>query len=295
MKKPVTISVSLIPNLLQHTIVGLEIGNFHQSINPKYSNEYKTWFSPSKRELFSDRFKQLEGISSSTWFLLLYQIPAYLSDDNIESLIEIIGLLSSNDPFDVIHRFPRKEELIEKYIPREEFHRYIGFQGSPPKSWQSILEDYSNAIQQTYDDCYATNWKQIQPTLNEIAVNIKRNYFEDFDWISWWESQTQLDFPYPKFQIELTDPATPLGTSLLAERDGFYAHTNPIALISMISHEIGTHIFFNTQAMKNDLVGPLIREDMESYLRGLEVISWATNRKVIEQRGIKWVLQKAFE
>jgi hypothetical protein len=47
--------------------------------------------------------------------------------------------------------------------------------------------------------------------------------------------------------------------------------------------------------MKNDLIGPLIREDMESYLRGLEVISWATNRKVIEQRGIKWVLQKAFE
>jgi hypothetical protein len=86
-----------------------------------------------------------------------------------------------------------------------------------------------------------------------------------------------------------------MGTSLLAERDGFFAHSDPLVIISMISHEIGTHMFYSSHIMNNDLIGPLMRKDMESYLKGLEVISWATNRKAMEKLQITWVMQNAFE
>jgi hypothetical protein len=179
--KKVIASVSLIPNLLQHTLVGLEIGGFYELVNPQYANEYKTWFSTNTRDSFSNRFKQLKGISSSTWFALLYQIPAYLADDNIKSLIEILDLLGSNAPLDVIDIFPQKAQLIEKYIPKKEFHQYIGFQGLPPQTWHNILKDYSNAIQQTYEESYVQKWDEIRPVLEKISEDITSKYLENFD------------------------------------------------------------------------------------------------------------------
>lgn len=88
---------------------------------------------------------------------------------------------------------------------------------------------------------------------------------------------------------------TTMGTSLLAERDGFYAHGDSVKLVTMISHEVCTHLLFSSECFRNEKIASLIREDLERYLRVVEAVSWATNRDLIDELGLKWTMEKAFD
>ncbi len=261
-----------------------------------FSNLSKGFYTPDGLQyFFSDVFSKLEGVSSSTWFALLYQIPAYLADDSLDSLLEVIGLLSKQDARLVIEGYPEKSVLIERYIPKSDFHMYLGFKGKPTGSWPKLLQAFSDIVEETYNNLYAKRWEIIKPSLVTVSQQLSRDFLGGFDWINWWEERTGINFVYPHFQVELIDAMTTMGTSLLAERDGFYAHADPIRIATMISHEICTHMLFSKDALTNDVVGPLMRENLEQYLRTVEVISWATNREVIDELGWEWTMEKSFD
>ena len=295
MNKPIIVESNLVPNLLQFTLVGLEAGGFHKMAHPPYRDECSSWISQDHKDLFSDAFSKLEGVSSSTWFALLYQIPAYLAEDSLDSLLEVIDLLSSQNAKSVIHRHSEKAALIERYIPMSDFKMYLGFDGEPTETWSKLLSAYSGIVEDIYNRLYRERWKVIRPSLESMQKKLLEDFLNDFDWISWWEERTGIEFVYPLFQVELIDAMTTMGTSLLAERDGFYAHVDPLRIATMVSHEICTHMLFSADALKNDVVSPLIREDLEKYLRTVEVISWATNKEIIHSLDWDWTMESSFD
>jgi hypothetical protein len=295
MNKPVIIEFNLVPNLLQFTLVGLEAGGFQKMAHPEYREEYMSWVSQEKRDFFSDAFGKLEGVSSSTWFALLYQIPAYLADDSLDSLLQVIEQLGNLDSRSVIGDYPEKVAMIERYIPKDYFQMYIGFEGNPIEPWPTILRAYSGVIEDIYNRLYRERWKTIKPRLDIVKQTLVDDHFDGFDWIAWWEQKTGIEFVYPRFQVELIDAMTTMGTSLLAERDGFYAHAVPLQIATMISHEICTHMLFSADALTNDVVSQLIKENLERYLRTVEVVSWATNKKLIDELGLDWTMERSFD
>jgi len=295
MKKPVIVSTSMVPNLLQHVLVGIGIGKFHDMVNPMYKEEIQSWIHCDIRSKFTHKFQKIEGISSSTWFALLYQIPAYLSDDNVDSLLTVLEMLSTDNPLEVISRFPEKEKKIREYIPRQEFHNYVGFKGDPSETWTEIIGDFISAIRSGYEKTFQEKWNTIKPNLTKIGSELVKEFFSNFDWIKWWEERTSIKFPYSEFNVELIDTTTTQGTSLLAERDGFYAHSDSLKIATVVSHEICTHLLYNRQAMENAITAPLIKKDLESYLRTVEIISWATNKEVIQEQNLDWTMATAFD
>ena len=263
--------------------------------HPAYRNECHSWISQKQKDLFSHAFGKLEGVSSSTWFALLYQIPAYLAQDSINSLLQVIQNLSREDSGLVIDGYPKKAAMVERYIPKDDFPMYVGFEGTPTEPWPTVLRGYSDIVEDVYNRLYEKRWKTIKPALETVRQKLEDDYFKRFDWITWWEKRTGIEFVYPLFQVELIDAMTTMGTSLLAERDGFYAHSDPLRIATMISHEICTHMLFSAHALANNIVIRLIKENLEQYLRTVEVISWATNKELILELGFDWTMEKTFD
>ncbi|TXT53970.1 MAG: hypothetical protein BAJATHORv1_100055 [Candidatus Thorarchaeota archaeon] len=286
-------TVHLVPNLIQHTLVGMEIGRFHELVNPKYTAEYEDWI-PSKLKNLPD-LQKISGVSSTTWFALLYQIPAYLAEDNLSSLLDVYDALAEVDTIQLIQRFPDKYEIIERFIPASKFDTYVGYSGAPPAPWPSIIRKFANAVSHTYESLYSIRWERILPELLAKEKILSEKYVNLLDWIDWWEQRTNLVFPYDVFQIELIDPVRTMGTSILADRDGFYAGASPEKISNNVSHEIGTHIMYNTHAILSDEAGPQIEENLERYLRTVEVLSWALNRELHQEQQLDWTMENALQ
>ena len=294
MAKHVVVEANLVPNLLQFTLVGLEIGRYHEMVHPAYLDEYSGWIPRGQKDLFSRVSSRLEGVSSSTWFALLYQIPSYLAKDSLDSLLDTISQLAKEDPRILIERQPEKASLVKQYIPMKDFDLYLGFRGRPNKDWSSLLVAYAGIVKNIHSRLYQERWPQIRRSLDSKRKELEKK-MTGINWIDWWEQRTGIAFPYPLFQVELIDAMRTMGTSLLAERDGFYAHADASRIITMISHEICTHMLFSAEALDNDIVGSLIREDLESYLRTVEVVSWATNKELIDDLGLEWTMERSFD
>lgn len=295
MKKPIFVEANMVPNLLQFVLVGLEAGDFHKMAHLPYREECVTWISQEQKDLFAEAFSNLKGVSSSTWFALLYQIPSYLAEDSLDSLLGVLDLLGNNDTISVIERYPKKCDLIWRYIPKSDFHMYTGFKGRLTEFWSRLLDTYSDIVEDVFERIYSDRWEIIKSSLDSVIEILGTDYLNKIDWISWWENRTGIEFVYPQFQVEMIDAMTTMGTSLLAERDGFYAHANPLKITTMISHEICTHMLFSSSALTNNVVAPLIKEDLEQYLRTVEIISWATNKELIDELGLDWTMEKSFD
>ncbi|MBS3794472.1 MAG: hypothetical protein KGY80_06230 [Candidatus Thorarchaeota archaeon] len=292
-EKPVKAAVSEIPNLLQSLLVGLRIGGFDEIARDDRKAQIKEHLQDDSIQAFQSHFDALEGVSSSTWFALLYQIPAYLAED-IDSLQSILNDLRHAHPLKIIHEFPEKEEMISKYMPNDEFKRYCGFEGSVHDPWPEILAEYRDIAVEFYDDWFKEDWNKVSELL-EKAGSRMTPMFRNHDWIAAWEEKTSIEFPYPWFIVELINPTTTQGTSLLADRDGFYAHVEPLMVVTMVSHEICTHLLYNTTAINHPEVGPLIEKNLERYLRANELVSWSLNEEVMQEMGYDWVMSDSFQ
>lgn len=293
MKKPVNIQSNRIPNLLQSTLVALRIGNFDKIANPENREAIVDCVTEGDRIEFQNTFKELSGVSSSTWFALLYQIPAYLAEDNVDSLKKVLYMRRYQHPWEVISKLPQKRALVESYMPESEFERYVGFEGPPPPPWPLLLNRYLEMVLRVYDEWFETAWHNLMEMMSVQAELVP--VFDQHDWIEVWEKKVDIDFPYPRFDVELTVPVTTQGTSLLAERDGFYAFAEPLSITTMVSHEICTHLLFNSEAISHPTVGSFIEADMERYLRANELVSWSLNKHVMEQFGFEWTMKDSFE
>ncbi|NIQ04770.1 MAG: hypothetical protein GWO20_03265 [Candidatus Korarchaeota archaeon] len=85
----------------------------------------------------------------------------------------------------------------------------------------------------------------------------------------------------------MIDALRTYGTSILAEKDGFYAFGPEKLLVSMISHEIGTHILFNTYTLKNKGVENLIQQHVETFFTANELLAWSINMHILQDLKIE--------
>jgi hypothetical protein len=292
-ERPVKAVVSEIPNLLQSLLVGLRIGGFDEIARDDRKAQIQEHLQDESIRAFQSHFDSLEGVSSSTWFALLYQIPAYLAED-IDSLQSILDKLRDTHPLKIINEFPEKKEMVSRYMPSDEFKRYCGFEGSVPEPWPDILTEYREIAVRFYDNWYKDEWKDVSELLEKARTELKP-IFRKHDWIAAWEEKTSIEFPYPWFIVELIDPTTTQGTSLLADRDGFYAHVTPLMVVTMVSHEICTHLLYNSTAINHSQVRPLIQKNLERYLRANELVSWSLNEQVMADMSYDWVMSDSFQ
>ncbi len=286
--KETRLNVSLVPNLLTHSLIALRLEpKFLSRINPEYDSEYKTWASENEIESLNDLRFAIEGVSSNANFAFLYQIPAYFSHDNIQSLIETLDLLSSHTLEEFLEQYPRKKQNLEAYVPKELISTVWGINDENLTRIKEKLPDYADLVETIYHRDYQKRWKRIEEKLGEKRTFLEKNYFDKMDWIGEWEKVTRIDFPYKSFDVELIDALATYGTSILAERDGFYPYGPTDLLVSIISHEIGTHILFNTYTLLNKGIEEMIRQDLETYLKGNELLTWSINKHILEYFGVE--------
>lgn len=286
--KETRLNVSLVPNLLTHSLIALRLEpKFLSRINPEYDSEYKNWASKNEIDALTDLRFEIEGVSSNANFAFLYQIPAYFSQDNIQSLIETLDLLSSHTLEEFLEHYPRKKQNLEAYVPKELISTVWGINDENLTRIQEKLPEYADLVETIYHRDYQKRWKCIEEKLGEKRTFLEKNYFDKMDWIGEWEKVTSLDFPYNCFDVELIDALATYGTSILAEKDGFYAYGPTYLLVSIISHEIGTHILFNTYTLLNKGIEEMIRQDLETYLKGNELLTWSINKHILDHFGIE--------
>ncbi|MBD3171201.1 hypothetical protein GF326_01890 [Candidatus Bathyarchaeota archaeon] len=195
-------------------------------------------------------------------------------------------MLSTNTLEEFLEHYPRKKQNLEAYVPKELISTVWGINDENLTRIQEKLPDYTDLVENIYYRDYQKRWNRIEEKLGEKRTFLEKNYFYNMDWIGEWEKVTSLDFSYNCFDVELIDALATYGTSILAERDGFYAYGPTDLLVSIISHEIGTHILFNTYTLLNRGIEEMIRQDLETYLKGNELLTWSINKHILDHFGV---------
>jgi hypothetical protein len=286
--KETKIKASMVPNLLTHSLIALELEpKFLSRINPDYKSKYKDWASKFEKESLEDLKFAIEGVSSNANFAFLYQIPAYLTQDTIQSLRKTLELLSTHTLEQFIEYYPGKKQKLEAYVPKQLISKVWGINNENLTSIQETFPSYTDIIEALYNRYFHKRWMGIEKSLENKKRFLVQNYFIVNDWIGMWEKITEIYFPYSSFQVVLIDALATYGTSILAEKDVFYAHGPTELLVSMISHEIGTHILFNTYTLMNKGVAELVSQGLETYLKGNELLAWSINKQILDDVGVE--------
>lgn len=279
----IRVRVSLVPNLLMHSIIALELEpKWISNLKPAYRDIYTNWALDSEKESLKDLGFAIEGISSNVRFALLYQIPAYFAQDTIQSLISTIYRLVSKDLESFLEDYPEKRKNLFSYVPFEFIPTVWGEDCFHLQTYSEDLRNYARAVEKIFYREYQNKWKKIKTNLQDVKKELTTQCFQDIDWIGKWEEFTNITFPYDTFDVELIDSLTTYGTSILAEKDGFYAFGPEKLLVSMISHEIGTHILFNTYTLKNKGVDKLIQQNVETFFTANELLAWSINMHFLQ-------------
>ena len=105
------------------------------------------------------------------------------------------------------------------------------------------------------------------------------------DPIGEWETVTGLKFPYPRFHAVLAESIRPSATSLLAEKVVFSA--GPVDKIAeFIIHEIGTHIIWQAELLRDERVRKIVMTDLNSFVRVIEAACQALRAPILEKAGL---------
>lgn len=294
MKKKITFSCNPIVNLLLHIICCFD-ATFPRK--PIYKEKALKWLLPKEMKFFEDNFtmEQTGKISSTADFAFLFQIPSYFSGDTIESLTQVLELMKQKRLDNLKNHFPAKGELIDLYIPKKS--QKLFFEGTLRRRKQcgKILDTYGKILESVYDRFYRNHWRSLMPKMCETAESLSKEFFEKIDVIGLWEKRTKIRFPYPEFVIELSDPISSLGTTLLAERDAFSHWRNSQTIFTMISHEIGTHSFVQTKTLASSDFGKIIERDTEKTLRIQEALAYLTNVAIWKEMRVPLSYPEKFE
>lgn len=263
-------------NLLLHVICCFD-PSFPR--NPVYNEKAEEWLLLEEKKFFEENFRleQTGKVSSTANFALLFQIPAYFSSDNIESLKSVFELMKSRKLDALKDHFPERKALLNAYMP-EKFQRLF-FEKSMRrlKNFEEVIDAYKRILESVYERFYRNYWKNILPEMERKAKFLKELYFEKYNIIEFWENKTQLKYPYPRFVVELADPIATLGTSLMAERDAFSHWIAPEKIFTAISHEVGTHTIIQTDNLSSLNLATLFERDPERTLRVQEALAHLTN------------------
>jgi hypothetical protein len=130
--------------------------------------------------------------------------------------------------------------------------------------------------------------------MKKTAELLEKKFLAGRDLIGMWESELRLEFPFPRFAVELSDPIQSQGTSLMAERDSFSRWAEPDRIFTMISDEIGTHILVQTMRLDEPSFGKTFEGKTEMVLRLVEALAYLLNVKICAKLGTACDYSPAF-
>jgi len=255
---------------------------------PVYNDKAHEWLLPSEKAFFEENFRleQTGKVSSTENFALLFQIPAYFSSSSLESLEDVLELMKGKALVAIKNRFPERGSLLDAYMPMNLQTLFYEKTLVEKKNCERVLESYQKILTNVYKRFYRQHWEILIPEMKNQAKLLKTQYFPEQGLIGLWEQRTMLKFPYPRFVVELADPIGTLGTSLMAERDAFSSWHSPEKIFTVISHEIGTHTFFQTKSISSASFAEILTNDTERTLRIIEAFSYLVNLEIGEDEGL---------
>lgn len=289
--KRIVFNCNPIVNLLLHVMCCID-PSFPRK--PIYAEKAEEWLLPKEKKFFENNFRleQTGKVSTTAHFALLFQIPAYFSADNIESLKEVIELMKGKTLTTLKNHFPEKKLLLDAYMPERFQTLFFEKAIKKPKNCEKILDNYGRILENVYERFYCEYWKTIVPEMEKRAELLKEKYFNKYNVIELWEKKTRLKFPYPKFVVELADPIQSLGTSLMAEKGAFSHWAAPEDIFTVISHEIGTHILFQTESLTSSRFAEILERDAEKTIRIVEGLSYLMNLEIWKEEKSHMVILK---
>lgn len=283
MEKKISLSINPVVNLILHVLCCIDPS---LPSKPIYAEKAGEWILKGEREFFEENFKleQTGKVSSTAHFALLFQIPAYFSSSDMESLREVIELMKSGSLNELKNRFLEKGVMLDAYMP-EMFQK--NFFDKPLKSKNSeTIETYGRILNDVYSRFYMNYWETIVPEMEERRELLQKRYFDELNLIKKWEEKTRLEFPYPTFIVELADSIKTLGTSLMAER-GAFSHWVPTERIfTLISHEVGTHTLFQERTIASPGLTEVFERNPERMIRIFEGLSVMINLEILKEEDI---------
>jgi hypothetical protein len=282
MVKEIEFSLNPIVNLVLHVLCCAD-PTFPRK--PVYDVKAEEWLLQEERQFFEENFKleQTGKVSTTAHFAALLQVPAYFASDSVQSLNKTFQVMMETGLEGLKKKFPEKGFLVDAYMP-ERFQRRIFGEPILSESAETMTR-YSEILDDVYVRHYRSYWSTIVPEMEEAAKTLVEEHVEDYDVIALWEEETQLEFPYPRFVVELADPIKTLGTSLMAERDAFSSWVPKEKIFGMVSHEVGTHIFTQTQTLEEGPLGRAFEQDAEKILRIGEALAYLMNLKIWRETG----------
>jgi len=283
--KKIVFSCNPIVNLILHVICCFD-PSFPRK--PIYAEKAQEWLQPDEKKYFEDNFRseQTGKVSSTGDFAFLFQIPAYFSADTIESLGEVVELMKTGTLTKLKDHFPEKRMLLDAYLPEHLQRLFFEKAIKKRNNCEKTLYNYGKILENVYERFYGDYWKTIVPVMDKRADLLNEKYFSKYNVIELWEEKTCLQFPYTEFVVELADPISSLGTSLMAERGAFSHWVSLEEIFTVISHEIGTHIFFQTSSFMSPSYAKIFESNAEETLRIVEALSYLTNLGIWKEEKI---------
>lgn len=274
MGKKIVFNFNPVVNLILHVLCCADPSFPRKPIYDERSGE---WMMRAERKFFEDNFRmeQTGKVSTTAHFAVLYQIPGYFSSTDLGSLKEVLESMKGGRLATLKYRFPEKGAMLDRYMPEKYQETFYGKPLSLVEG--EVIDRYGSILGEVYERFYREHWGSISAEMSERAVLLQDRYIENHDVIGYWEEKTGLGYPYPSFVVELADPISTQGTSLMAERDSFSHWAPPERVFGMISHEVGTHIFIQTRHLGDHHLGKLFAEAPENTIRMVEALSYLLN------------------
>ena len=292
MEKKVIFSINPIVNLILHVQCCIDPTLPSRNV---YSEKLGDRLLIRERQFFEENFslEQTGKVSSTAHFALLFQIPAYFSSNDIESLRKTVEVMKRGSLEELKKNFPEKGKYLDAYMP--ENLQMITYDRPLKSTNAETIDTYGRILENIYDRYYRDHWETIVSELNKRREILRGKIPDDVDLIRKWEEKTRIEFPYPEFVVELAEPINTLGTSLIAERGAFSPWVQADRIITLVSHEVGTHTLFQEKTLSSPGLSEAFEKNPERLIRTIEGLSTMTNMEILDEEGIPISYTKKFK
>ncbi|MDK2886467.1 MAG: hypothetical protein PWP54_1025 [Thermosipho sp. (in: thermotogales)] len=217
--------------------------NFYSDYTEKYSNTLK------RKDLdFLRRHKKLLSFQNGNASELVDPIiffPAYLNLDSQEKIKEYFNLLLDALIKDEMPFIKKYHDYIKRRMLWVPEINSVWFEKIKDKV--SLIEKLGKIYIENFHTYEKEVWPKEKERLEKVAKEINKK-LRKLNLIECWEKLTGIDFKVSEYQIVLVSAIKngPNANSLGYDRNVFYSENDIELTIDFISHEVGTHIMFDS-------------------------------------------------
>jgi hypothetical protein len=156
--KEIIVSCNPVVNLLLHVICCAD-ESFPRS--PVYAQKASEWLKRDEKRFFENNFtmEQTGKVSTTQSFAFLFQVPAYFSEDTIESLRQALELMKTSLA-NMKQQFPEKQKMLSCYMPERTQNEFFGQAFEKRRNREELLDDYYRILQSVYRRFYNALWQE---------------------------------------------------------------------------------------------------------------------------------------